>query len=542
MSSTTPSPAPKSPEQSEKSKKYDRQLRLWGDHGQSLLEESSVCLVNATAVGTELLKSLVLPGIGSFTIVDGKVATGEDVGSNFFLDVGSIGQPRGKEATERLLELNTDVRGDFINESAEHILRDNPDFFSNFSVVIANCLPERVLIVLAEKLWSQNIPLIVVRCYGLIGYIRIQIKEHFVWEAHPDAPILDLRLDKPFPEMEKYMQSQDLQTMNKKDHSHTPYLVILYKCLMEWLQTHIVPPTNYREKQEFKELIKTAILLNENGSPEDEENFHEALRAVNTSLSTTKIPESISAIFNDANCLNLNTKSHKFWILARAVKEFVNAEGEGALPLKGALPDMTSDTARYVALQKIFSEKANKDAELVYRRVRQLSSELGMNLELISESEVRKFCKHCRDIRVQHGTSIAAEYDINQANVQEIVSNLGNPDSEIAFYIIFRGVDRFYSEHGYYPGALSNDQMETDISKLKTCINKLVLEYNIPFAKDDLIHEICRFGSSELPSVAAFIGGCAAQESIKLITGQYVPIENVLIYNAMSSTTSSFKL
>ena len=69
--SSTPSPGlPNSPVQSEKAKRYDRQLRLWGDHGQNSLEHASVCLVNATATGTEILKSLVLPGVGSFTILD----------------------------------------------------------------------------------------------------------------------------------------------------------------------------------------------------------------------------------------------------------------------------------------------------------------------------------------------------------------------------------------------------------------------------------------------------------------------------------------
>ena len=69
--SSTPSPGlPNSPLQSEKAKRYDRQLRLWGDHGQNSLEHASVCLVNATATGTEILKSLVLPGVGSFTILD----------------------------------------------------------------------------------------------------------------------------------------------------------------------------------------------------------------------------------------------------------------------------------------------------------------------------------------------------------------------------------------------------------------------------------------------------------------------------------------
>ncbi|UYV64589.1 NAE1 [Cordylochernes scorpioides] len=51
---------PKSPD-SDKTKRYDRQLRLWGDHGQALLENAHVCLINATATGTEVLKNLILP-------------------------------------------------------------------------------------------------------------------------------------------------------------------------------------------------------------------------------------------------------------------------------------------------------------------------------------------------------------------------------------------------------------------------------------------------------------------------------------------------
>ena len=70
--------------------RYDRQLRLWGDHGQNSLEKSKVCLIGATATATEILKSLVLPGVGRFTIVDGKKITGEDIGNNFFLEKGKI--------------------------------------------------------------------------------------------------------------------------------------------------------------------------------------------------------------------------------------------------------------------------------------------------------------------------------------------------------------------------------------------------------------------------------------------------------------------
>lgn len=50
--------------------------------------------------------------------------------------------------------------------------------------------------------------------------------------------------------------------------------------------------------------------------------------------------------------------------------------------------------------------------------------------------------------------------------------------------------------------------------------------------------EMCRFGASQLHCLGAIMGGIAAQEAIKLVTHQFVPLSGTLIYNAMSSTSS----
>lgn len=57
--------------------------RLWGEHGQAKLDSCHVCLVNATTLGTEILKSLVLPGIGAFTIVDGNMICDADLETKY---------------------------------------------------------------------------------------------------------------------------------------------------------------------------------------------------------------------------------------------------------------------------------------------------------------------------------------------------------------------------------------------------------------------------------------------------------------------------
>lgn len=94
-----------------KEKKYDRQLRLWAAAGQQALENAKVLLLNDNpgVVGVETLKNLVLPGVGSFTIVDGATVSESDLGLNFFLDEGSLGKSRAAETSRFLKELNPDV-------------------------------------------------------------------------------------------------------------------------------------------------------------------------------------------------------------------------------------------------------------------------------------------------------------------------------------------------------------------------------------------------------------------------------------------------
>ena len=55
------------------------------------------------------------------------------------------------------------------------------------------------------------------------------------------------------------MDSQVMENMTKNEYLHVPYVVILYKYLQTWKAKHDgQPPKNYKEKQEFKKLIKSS--------------------------------------------------------------------------------------------------------------------------------------------------------------------------------------------------------------------------------------------------------------------------------------------
>lgn len=204
----------------------------------------------------------MLPGVGRFTIVDGKKVTAEDIGNNFFLDKDSLNQSRGSVATRLLLELNPEVRGDCVDESPEQVMNNRPDFFTSFDLVIATEIGEKTLATLSKSLWHANVPMMVVKAFGLLGYIRLQVCEHTVIESHPDNILEDLRLDFPFQNLKDFMEAQNMESMSKNEYMHVPYVVILYKYLEEWKKSHDGKmPQNYKEKREFREIIQKSKIF-----------------------------------------------------------------------------------------------------------------------------------------------------------------------------------------------------------------------------------------------------------------------------------------
>ena len=93
----------------------------------------------------------------------------------------------------------------------------------------------------------------------------------------------------------------------------------------------------------------------------------------------------------------------------------------------------------------------------------------------ISENTVRKFCRESSNLRlIRQSGSIADEYtgalSSHQSELAQMLEQ--DPDSEATYYLILRGVDRFFTEFSALPGALA-DQVEPDISHLKNCVSKV---------------------------------------------------------------------
>ncbi|KAJ3064466.1 NEDD8-activating enzyme E1 regulatory subunit [Podochytrium sp. JEL0797] len=516
-----------------KEQKYDRQLRLWQAHGQKAVEDANVLAINGCAAVTETLKNLVLPGIGAFTLLDDALATGADAGSNFFLDRAAIGQPRGATATRLLLELNPDVRGAHVFESPAKMLADPSakTFLSKFSLVVASQLSQPDALKLAALCWELEIPLMLVRAYGFVGCLRVQVPEHTIVETHPDS-ILDLRLDCPFEQLTAFANSFDLAALDNMNYAHIPYVVILLKCLEEWKSKNngVLPQTG-PERNAFKDLVRA---MKRTGV--EDENFEEALVAVFRACSPTVVPTAIANILAEAKEKTISLETSNFWILARAVNDFMEADGK--LPLAGIVPDMKADTDSFVKLQTIYRDRAHADVVKVHAIASSLSISAPPTLE-----ETARFCKNARNLRLVRTSSIESEFAQPSPKAGEIGRLAEDLENCITLYLILRGIDTFEAQHKRYPG-YHDQEVETDIGLLKKSCSTVLTRMGLATSVigDDLIHEMVRAGASELHTMASFMGGVCSQEAIKLITGQYVPLNNTFVYNGMKSVGGSFEL
>lgn len=63
------------------------------------------------------------------------------------MDADCIGRSRAEVATQLLLELNPDVKGDYVDEAPQQLLENNPDFFINHTLVIGTALPQRYVLI-----------------------------------------------------------------------------------------------------------------------------------------------------------------------------------------------------------------------------------------------------------------------------------------------------------------------------------------------------------------------------------------------------------
>lgn len=523
---------------------YDRQLRLWGEEGQMRLQQANVCLLGCSATGTELLKNMVLPGVGRFTIVDGRETAPADLGVNFFMTDDALGKPRADVSVHLLCELNDTVSGTPVIQDPGKLIEESDDaaladFFGKFTIVVVAdwAVTDGHLLKLGKFLWDNHIPLVVARVTGLVATVRLVCKEHNVVEARVDNPPDDLRINNPWPELQEYADSIDLTTLSSKDHGHVPYVILLIKAVQQWRAAHDGKlPDTFDEKDAFKASIK------EMGDIYTEENFEEALQNSVRAYLPYELRDEIKAVFQNPRCSvdQITAETSDFWILANAAKQYVDAHQ--ALPLPGAIPDMTSDTQGYIKLQKIYAAEAERNFAVYQGMVSDLLTKAGRAGDAIVPASIKLFLQNVNVVRSVAFRALEEEFGATRSAPDDLPIMFMVPDyGNIKVYWALRGCSRFLEEQGHFPGE-SADQREKEVAELHKILNELAEEWGVTGSLEDgealkWAEEMWRYGGAELHPIASYVGGIVSQEAIKLVSKQFTPLDNTFVYNGTDSTS-----
>ncbi|KAG6887884.1 hypothetical protein C0995_011964 [Termitomyces sp. Mi166 len=473
---------------------------LWAASGQSALENAHLLVISGSATSTSILKNLVLPGIGKFTIMDHAQVTPEDAGNNFFLEgPSSIGKSRAEEAVRLLGELNEGVVGIADTSNVEDVLEKNPSYITSFSLVIVHNLEPKLLDKLSTLLWSDDSfpPLVVIRSAGFLAEFFIQFHEHTIIETHAEtAP--SLRIDKAFSALLEYSMSLDFANMDPTDHTHIPYVPILVRALQDWKKAHDDrPPQSYPEKKAFKKsILDMKIKL-------DEENFDEAESQAYRCWTETGVPSDIAALFQDPQLSTLSPDSPPFFHLLEALRKFT-LEPPHTLPLTSTLPDMKANTDRYIHLQKLYKARAEEEKA-------RFKSYLTVPID---DSMIDLFVKNAHALKVMRGKKWGA---LN-ANQALLVNAVASSSKQASIHLSLSALSTLTTKQPGVPPTV--ESLTAEAQALLAPGTELPEEFG------EYIGEIARAPTADLPNTAALLGGLVAQEVIKVITKQYVPIES----------------
>lgn len=432
---------------------------------------------------------------------------------------------------------------------------------------------------------SIIIPIVQVAAYGLLGVVRLQAPLLPVLNPKPRDAVPDLRLVQPFSALAALARTIDFSLLEDHQHAHVPYPLVLLQVMADAYkqQQHSTTqqqlPVTWAEKQDFVHKIKAA-----SRNFDTELNFQEAVRNAYTAYTArdvdvdrlAAIRDTVVAAAGGAGNNNTNVPCRQLLALLQALDQFLKHHNN-APPVHGSIPDMTASTEWYVQLQNVYREQAAADVAemkqlLADANAAACSGSSASSSVHVDDELVATFCQnvHTLDL-LDTGSCLVRDAAVSPSeeiceNLSMVLQEAGDDDERpdqlpLLWYLGFESCQLFFAEYGRYPG--TTDDYTQDVAPLQACIVATVQRYKLgdnPVVKATLLKssnssdvgnsssssdyaaELTRYGNAELHTVASVVGGVASQEAVKLITGQYVPLNNTYIYNGIASTGAVYKL
>ena len=244
----------------------------------------------------------------------------------------------------------------------------------------------------------------------------------------------------------------------------------------------------------------------------------------------------------------LDDKSTDFWILVRALRDFMDNEGGGFLPCSTNIPDLTMDSKSYVKLKSIYKARAQRDYELIKGYAEKRLEELKKEKNAISEEIMERFVRNARHLKVVRTRSMEEEYTKpNTEEYEELFMDMSafeekSDDAEpkpfqplmVHWYWAFRALDVFFDAEKRLPGT-DKEAMEGDLKKLVEIQTQLFADNKVveQTVEDGCLSEMVRFGGAEIHNMGAFVGGMGAQSIMKILLEQFYTFNHTYVFNGI---------
>eukprot|EP00758_Cryptobia_borreli_P008090 Tbor_TRINITY_DN5356_c4_g3::TRINITY_DN5356_c4_g3_i1::g.4292::m.4292/K04532/NAE1, APPBP1; amyloid beta precursor protein binding protein 1 len=554
--------------------KYVHNIRIWGADAQKLLEETHLLVLGCSPSVCQVVKSLVLPGVGRFTIVDNREISDEDRTSNYFIYSDNKAHERethlAKSCCFGLCDLhkassNTPgVFGEAILQEPNTFVTSDEASFRDFLatmrvsfVLISSQIISSTIVKLAPILEGANIPSALIIASGFVGSVRLCSPSPIeVVHCIPsiDTLPLDLRITAPFPALKKWLEghnpfafTSEIGEYDLLDQiAHLPWFSVVWNAIELWRKEKEKESSVFPTRIEMRSEVVEIIIREEKnitGGHREFENFEVAKRFCGNPIDVrNRVPRSTMEAIQYSKRVIANgsvPEGSNFPFVCAALDAFYH-DHDRLYPLKGELPDFPTFTHWYVELCNIFKKQAQVEAEEVLEIAKVIKKSTGHDPSNLSLKDVAEICSNAWELAAVEYTPLSKEFSDSGVVLQAE----GNTE-DVTWYLALRAAQYFRNIHGRFPGSIDTD-FEKDIKIIHADDYPLMKAVTtIQSSLEDLSHkieEVSRGGGGEIASTASFLGGLAAEEVIKIIQRRRKPISDAIVFNGITMSVTIVKL
>lgn len=524
------------------SERYDRQIRLWGPHGQAAIQSATIIFLGSDCVASEFLKNMVLHGVRNVIVIDNAIVTQKDIGSNFFVDVDSFNKNRAETVAALLTELNpsSQIRAVISDPNDLNSLQPICQELNNSDIIIlssGNLSPD-FLDALSDFCRSNRYKQAHIQISGYFGAFYIDGGYHHFFEGSSQSkyPNEELRILNPFPSLVEFWETIDWDNCSDEEHSHLVYPAILHRVHKELTQELGVPELSKQNELAVRNRIDSLRRKKQNPSPfEDpfmtEPCFDEAQDNVFLIYGKPRLPITVQDCFtlvDSQPSIQENCSDELFWQLVFATRRFY--EKHGVIPHYGGCPDMESSSEQFRLQKLLYAQKSDQDWAEIAEDLR------SHGIDPQEDGEIfQRFRKNVWKVG-----------GLIYRSLKESIKKLPNyfllyDDQTIRLGLIqelFVAARNYLKKYNEIP--LNNeDSANKLLEEMKLLSADLQKDENFQLPQQFIderplfVKEFCRYKGEVFPSVVASFTALLAQEITKIIIKQANPVPGIVIYDAV---------